>query len=58
MAAFHTKTLPPEAPTPALGEGWVPVTRYFGEGGNVDKRHADFDPAHNYQSGMADEWRD
>jgi hypothetical protein len=32
LAAFYTKTLPPEAPTPGLGEGWVPVTRYFGEG--------------------------
>lgn len=32
MAAFHTKTLPPEAPTPGLGKGWVPGTRYFGEG--------------------------
>jgi hypothetical protein len=32
MAEWFTRTLPPAAPNPGLDEGWVPITRYFGEG--------------------------
>ncbi len=31
-AEHFTKQLPAETPPPSLGEGWVPITRYVGEG--------------------------
>jgi hypothetical protein len=32
MAEWFTRTVPPSAPNPAMSEGWVPITRFFGEG--------------------------
>jgi hypothetical protein len=32
LADYYTKAIPPQKPNPQLGSGWVPITRYFGEG--------------------------
>lgn len=32
LADFFTRSLLPESPAPALGKGYVPITKYFGEG--------------------------
>jgi hypothetical protein len=32
MAAHFTKPLPPDFPTPHVNYGWVPMTKFFGEG--------------------------
>lgn len=32
LAAHYTKAIPQGEPTPYMGDGWSPVTRFFGEG--------------------------